>query len=67
MCCLLIWQQILVLVKAETVKYSLSLLLLHREDVHGLLISPALSILSLKSPGLWFLVEEFLALVDLVH
>lgn len=43
MCCLLIWQHILVLVKAETAKHSLSLLLLHREDVHGLLISPALS------------------------
>lgn len=67
MCCLLIWQQILVLVKAETAKHSLSLLLLHREDVRGLLISPALSILCLKRPGLWFLMEEFLALVDLVH
>lgn len=67
MCSLLIWQQILILVEAETAKHSLSLLLLHREDVHGLLIFPALSVLCLKRPGLWFLMEKFLALVDLVH
>lgn len=48
MCCLLIWQQILVVVKVETVQPSLSLLLLHREDVNGLPISLALAVLCLS-------------------